>query len=146
MARDLHIRQNFKGYTAIYGQRLDDLVAGAFECAELQALPKQTSRHEPHITLLLKDEARTIVAQDPPSIKLLLSDSILDDIHVVGLGAVPAVGAYHLVVLCPAANRIRAKLGLPLKDFRLTLADERYNSGQNGLDSLLPGDWPAEPS
>ena len=117
----LHIRISSNGYTALYGDELESLVKAH--------LPdwSTTASHPLHITLLTKDEARSLDSNPftdagPPK-----------DLVVVGLGGDRAQGALHLVVLANSLQVVRKKAGLPLKEFHITLSTPPRSS---------PEDWP----
>lgn len=67
-----------------------------------------------HITLIDRNDASKVGSA--PSFPA----SILDDIHFMGVGTTSAADA-HVVVLCPSANHIRLRAGLPIKHFHITL-------------------------
>ena len=122
------------GYTCIRGASVDQAVEKLIDglpanTEAFKAINHADRRHSGyHITMLSKDEARK--ANEP-----LFPEKVCEDLHFVGVGSIPAQ-EFHIVVLCPAANHIRVKLGLPVKDLHVTLTGKGEN-GNKSIDSLL---------
>ena len=136
MTSDLHIRAQHDGYTAIYGSQLQNIVEQALlDHPSLSIAPNMT-RHSLHVTLLLTEEAAKLTVFDRAT--TLFPDTVLQDLHFLGLGS--SGTEFHIVVLCPAANAIRKKLGLPIKDFHVTVTGSgsiSRDSHKLGYTSLL---------
>lgn len=86
-----------------------------------------------HLTLLTKAEYRSLGQSRPP----LIDTSHL---HVLGLGGLPSRGLYWLVVVWNHGNRWRKSVGLPAKQFHVTLSEKDDHALDKGTMSLVGGD------
>jgi atypical dual specificity phosphatase len=97
-----------------------------------------------HITLLTKEECRT---SSPAAVNEALAGGLLGPFYCLGVGG-SASSAVFGVVVWPGAQAFRAKHGLPLKQFHLTLSPFDNHAIDKGYLSLsgfpqLPDEEPS---
>ncbi|GAA5823265.1 hypothetical protein JCM5353_005141 [Sporobolomyces roseus] len=109
---DLRVRISTSGFTSLVGDLIDSIALNFVKEAS-------SSGHSFHITLLTKVEAHTLKERNvgTPFAGLRIES---DDILVLGLGT--DRGAKFVVVLINKINILRLKLGLPSKNFHISLS------------------------
>jgi atypical dual specificity phosphatase len=122
----IHISSN--GYTALFGDELEELVR-AHEPNFVS-----TADRPLHITLLTKAEARSL-AKNP-----FATAHLPTDLFPIGLGGDRERGILFLVVLINSFQVVRSKAGLPFKDLHITLTTPAHSSPEDhphDLSTLL---------
>lgn len=85
-----------------------------------------------HITLLTKEEKRTLGSPD-------LGDVDLEHVYLLGPGANRSGTVRWVVAIWNHGNLYRKKLKLPPKDFHITLTDQDEHNIDKGITSLVGG-------
>lgn len=132
------------GCLALVGKSINELVSNASESSQLQDRhPTFTKTDKPyHLTLVTKSELRSIDISTLPDLKLVNITHVIP----VGLGGNPKLGVLFLVVVWSAGQTFRKSLGLPPKQFHVTISKSDNHDIDKGLDSLLPMQFPSEPT
>ncbi|KAJ7576974.1 ATP dependent DNA ligase [Mycena floridula] len=125
--------QNISGSIIVTG--IDELVQKALESAPAHL--QKSSFDAYHITVFTKDETRRISAANT----LQLDTS---NIFSVGIGGNDTV--YFIVIIWAAAQQLRKRFKLPPKQFYALLTENDDLELDKGLDSLFPGQFPAQPT
>ncbi|KAG5643552.1 hypothetical protein DXG03_000693 [Asterophora parasitica] len=94
-----------------------------------------------HITLLSKAELKTI-----PTDKYQSLQADTRHIHCAGVGGNANSGILFAVIIWAAGQQIRKQLGLPPKNFHITLSSRDDHDIDKGLDALFPGQFPSSPT
>lgn len=97
-------------------------------------LVKECSREHWHVTLVTKDEKRSLGLEAVKEAKSMFSGPI----YAIGLGmSSSSPSVLFVVCVWPRGRAFRAKHGLPPKDFHITLSvDDAHDIGK-GYDSLV---------
>ncbi|KAF9055798.1 ATP dependent DNA ligase [Panaeolus papilionaceus] len=133
--------QRFRGTISLVGPIVDNLVTLAQSSTIAHQLPSYPKTPMPfHITLITKDELRSL---DPDQVTSLNPDTRY--VHALGLGGLPNSEVYWIVVIWAAGQQVRKRLGLPPKDFHITLSAKDVHEVHKGIKSLLPDAFPADP-
>ncbi|PBK69273.1 ATP dependent DNA ligase [Armillaria solidipes] len=137
MAIALH---RFRGCLALTGPKVEELVHTAIA----RSTSSTTFDGEPpfHITVLTKDELRRQDERSEHSIEGLQADVIR--IYSAGIGG--NKGVYFVVTIWAAGQQLRKRLGLPPKDFHITLTRTDNHEIDKSIHSLLHGQFPQSPS
>ncbi|KAJ7492048.1 ATP dependent DNA ligase [Mycena latifolia] len=102
----------------------------------------QKSRLAPyHITLLSKDELKGLSPD-----QLAKAATAVDSSNVMALGVGGNSSVFFVVIIWAAGQLLRKQLGLPPKQFHITLSPRDDHDLDKGVASLLPGQFPATPS
>ncbi|KAI0683418.1 hypothetical protein BC835DRAFT_1470554 [Cytidiella melzeri] len=139
-SRSMVTLQPFRGTVALVGPGLDALV-------QQTPVPDGHSfvRSEMpyHVTFLSKDELRTLSPSITPEQALQqLREAVGDEqpsLHALGVGGHPRgrPEVYFIVVIWAKGQQLRKKLGLPPKDFHITLSKRDAHDVDKGVSSLL---------
>ena len=133
--------QLFRGSLSIVGEDLETLVAG-IDVNEYSFVPIDTPYH---VTLATKDELRSIKEYSPSQDILQRARDALGDqpiqLHPLGLGGYPAhkPEVFFIVVVWAKGQQLRRTLGLPPKQFHVTLSRRDAHDVEKGVASLLHG-------
>ncbi|KAF9011281.1 ATP dependent DNA ligase [Cyathus striatus] len=121
-----------EGVLALVGTRVDELARVAIQSDTLN--PTYTKKGPFHITVITKDEIRNISSQK-------LNQIYTDTQHVfsAGLGGKAKAGVFFVVIVWAAGQQLRKQLGLPSKQFHITLSVHDDHSMDKSIRSLLPG-------
>ncbi|KAG7094138.1 hypothetical protein E1B28_007750 [Marasmius oreades] len=132
-----------RGFIGLVGDHIDALAATASKTSRLDA--HILDAHSPfHITLFTKDELRS---RNIPEISLLVNRSVdASRIFLAGVGASPRKGVYFGVVIWAEGQQLRKRLGFGPKHFHITLTTHNDHEIDKGIDSLISGQFPEEPS
>ncbi|EAU92461.1 ATP dependent DNA ligase [Coprinopsis cinerea okayama7 len=134
-----------RGVLALVGDKVDAAAAQTLQHTSIAALGLRLPSFDPskayHVTLLTKEELKLVAPENLASIK---PDT--RHVHFVGLGGNKSSEVFFVVVIWAAGQQIRKQLGLPPKDFHVTLSDRDDHSMDKSLHSLLPGQFPTSPS
>ncbi|PPR02339.1 hypothetical protein CVT24_011684 [Panaeolus cyanescens] len=130
--------QKFRGTISLTGPSIDALAAASTSNTAAANYSKTSMPY--HITLITKDELRNL---DPEQVASLKPD--VRYVHSLGLGGLPNSKVYWVVVVWAAGQQARKKLGLPPKDFHITLSANDIHDIDKGVKSLLPGQIPTDP-
>ncbi|KAF8167285.1 ATP dependent DNA ligase [Crassisporium funariophilum] len=133
--------QRTRGVLALVGSVVDDVAHQALKSEALKTENFVLSEPPYHITLLTKDELKTLAQEQVSSI-------ILDARHVfpAGIGGKPESRIFWVVIIWAAGTNIRKQLGLPPKQFHITLSVNDKHDVNKGITSLLEGQFPEKPS
>ncbi|KAM0755660.1 hypothetical protein T439DRAFT_320366 [Meredithblackwellia eburnea MCA 4105] len=135
---NVHISTSTAGFTAVFGSGIDSIVDSFYPLAPAPI-------HPYHVTLLTKEEARSLQAANIPS--PFTQQFSLHDIVPVGLGKTH--GGVFIVVLFPSAALARKKAQLPPKDFHITISTPdaiSSNDLPHDLSTLVQDPLSASPS
>ena len=126
--------QRFSGGLALQGPMIDD-VARKFR-VQVQACRNPTRPY--HITLLTKEEYRSRIQ---PGTDDAIPTIPVDHLYFLGLGgkeeSSSSLSVYWIVCIWSAGAAWRKKLGLPPKDFHITLTANDVHSVSKDASSLL---------
>ncbi|KAJ7045075.1 ATP dependent DNA ligase [Mycena alexandri] len=100
----------------------------------------RASRDTYHVTLLSKDELRSI-----SSVQLAKSAAVSTS-NVTSLGLGGNHNVFFVVIIWAAGQLFRKQVGLPPKQFHITLSSADDHDMDKGVASLLPGQFPVSPS
>ncbi|KAK0202581.1 ATP dependent DNA ligase [Desarmillaria ectypa] len=140
MAATLH---RFRGCLALTGPVVDELAHTAIAyCTLTPASITFDGGPSFHITVLTKDELRHQDEREEHSIEDLQADT--SRIYSAGIGG--NKGVYFVVVIWAAGQHLRKRLGLPPKDFHITLTLTDNHEMDKSIHSLLHGQFPQSPS
>ncbi|KII94225.1 hypothetical protein PLICRDRAFT_420648 [Plicaturopsis crispa FD-325 SS-3] len=137
----------FRGTLALVGQgvaAIADASIASTKSGEPDSLSALIGTETPyHITLATKAELA-----NTPSTRRDISNLQVDtrSIFPIGIGADRETGTYFVVIIWVAGQQLRKQLGLPPKDFHITLSRHDNHGVDKGVDSLLPGEFPPSPS
>ncbi|KAJ7157204.1 ATP dependent DNA ligase [Mycena filopes] len=126
------------GILGLVGPLVDTFAQQALDSAPPN-LPK-SSRDDYHLTLLSKDELRSISADHLAKSAAVSTSNVLP----VGLGGNPNV--FFVVVVWAAGQLFRKQVGLPPKQFHITLSLVDDHDMDKGVMSLFPAQFPSSPS
>jgi atypical dual specificity phosphatase len=95
-----------------------------------------------HVNLIHRDETRNL--QNREQLTSLQADT--QRLYSAGVGKKD--GALFVVIIWAAGQQLRKQLGLRPKQFHITLSspDTPYDDVDKDIDSLLPGQFPTDPS
>ncbi|KAJ3506715.1 hypothetical protein NLJ89_g6711 [Agrocybe chaxingu] len=132
--------QKYRGALALVGPYIDTIANNALTSGVIK------EKFDPlnsafHITLVTKDELRSLSAEKISTIEL-------DTRHIfsIGLGGRPKAGVYWVAIIWAAGQRIRKQLGLPPKHFHITLLANDVHDVDKGVATLFPGQLTQEPT
>jgi atypical dual specificity phosphatase len=136
--------QFWHGCVALLGPGIDDLAHTAR--AQSSCLANEHFHPTPtpfHVTLIAKEELRTL--SSPPD----LGNLDLDELPVaVGVGGSRKSSVFFVVLLWSAGQTFRQTVGLPKKEFYITLSENLDHSFGKGINALLdpirPASLPAD--
>ena len=127
--------QKYRGGVALSGSGIDDLATASLRSSVIDTNSfSLINPREYHITLLTKDELRTVALE-----KLASLTSELDTRHIfsLGIGGKSRGGVYWVVIIWAVGQQIRKQLGLPPKHFHITLSSSDEHDIDKGIESLL---------
>lgn len=139
--------QLFRGCLAVVGHQVDDL-AQQVETETYAFAPTTTPYH---ITVVSKDELRSLKDLPNSADALQIAQSALGGanahFYALGLGGNPSERPTILfvVIVWVKGQQIRKLLGLPPKDFHITLSQQDAHDIDKSFNSLLH-DFPFDPS
>ena len=122
----------YKGCLALLGSGIDQLAVEALNSPNFRPENCPPNPHAYHITLVSKDELRTLAREKTDKIKL-------DVRHIfsLGIGGKVQAGIYWVVIIWAAGQQIRKQLGLPPKHFHITLSSNDVHNVDKGIKSRL---------
>ncbi|KAG6841574.1 hypothetical protein C0991_009609 [Blastosporella zonata] len=94
-----------------------------------------------HITLLSKEEMKSL---SPEALQKIQVD--MRHVHYAGVGGNRNEEVYYAVIIWAAGQQTRKQLGLPPKNFHITLSSHDNHSMDKGIDSLFPSTFPLSPT
>lgn len=116
-----HIRVDATGFAAVYG--VEDIVN------TFTHLLEAPSTHPLHVTLVSKEEGRLLQERNfPPPFS---ESTKVEDLIPLGIGGIPNKGVSFIVILFNSANLARKRVGLPAKNFHITLAASLHTSADD---------------
>ncbi|KAF5351303.1 hypothetical protein D9758_008052 [Tetrapyrgos nigripes] len=127
------------GFIGLFGDQVNQLAASAIEACQVQ---EPQTKMPFHITLLTKEELRSLSDKQVSSLDSIKADRI----YAVGAGAYTAKRVFFVVIIWAEGQVARKRLGLPPKQFHITLTDHDDHDMDKGLDTLLPDQFPSSPS
>lgn len=124
----------FRGGLALLGSVIDE-AASKFRVSR-DATPT-TMPH--HITLLTKQEYRSMVGILSPDDEETIPSVSVDQLYFLGVGGAEFHKVYWIVCVWVAGAAFRKNVGLPPADFHITLTgNDVHNVGKNALSLLHP--------
>lgn len=123
--------------TGLTGPRVDEMANAALQHIRLNHpdLAKLAPARTPHhITLLSKEELRNL----PPDSDAASLKADTTQLFDLGVGANLKTSVLFVVVIWVHGQQIRKRLGLPPKQFHITLSGTDVHNIDKGIDSLLP--------
>lgn len=133
--------QKTHGVLALVGPFVDTLASEGLKSARLHTQIPLQSRTAYHITLLSKVELGGVTHD---KLKTLETDT--RHIYFGGVGGRAASSVVFVVIIWAAGQQLRKKLGLPPKDFHITLSAHDEHDIDKGINSLFPDQFPLSPS
>ncbi|TFK42162.1 ATP dependent DNA ligase [Crucibulum laeve] len=131
--------QKVRGVLALTGSPIDDIALDAISHSGGWNLNSNPLHTEPpyHITVLSKDELRNVPQE---RISTLQADT--RHIFTAGVGGNSSSGVFFVVVIWAAGQQLRKQLGLPPKQFHVTLSVRDNHNMDKSITSLLLGQSP----
>ncbi|KAK7686531.1 hypothetical protein QCA50_010130 [Cerrena zonata] len=143
--------QMYRGCIALLNDEIDEIAKRFLSSPILQNPPLATtpSSNPFHITLLTKSELQQLREKHTSS---QLLERVKADagpsphIFPIGLGSASYSGLHAIFVVCICAKlqKFRKKLGLPAKDFHISLSKHDIHDVDKGIGSLLLGELPLD--
>ncbi|KAJ6601208.1 ATP dependent DNA ligase [Mycena vulgaris] len=130
--------QKTHGILGLVGSLIDEIALEGLRSAPPDFHKSRGASY--HITLLSKDELRGI------SPGRLAKSETVDSSNVMALGLGGNSTVFFVVIIWAAGQLFRKQLGLPPKQFHITLSARDDRGADKGVASLLPGQYPASPS
>ncbi|KAJ8079568.1 hypothetical protein PM082_011155 [Marasmius tenuissimus] len=129
-----------RGYMALVGHHIDTFASDAANNSGLEAslLDAQTPYH---VTVITKEELKGISEGSLTNIQIDTKRLFL-----AGVGGSKSKGVYFGVVIWAEGQQLRKRLGLPPKNFHITLTSRDDHDIDKGIDSLLLDQFPDSPS
>ncbi|KAK7056431.1 hypothetical protein VNI00_002986 [Paramarasmius palmivorus] len=131
-----------RGYVAVVGEHIDSLAFATIQKADVDKQVLDASAPF-HLTVVTKEELRNLSSSLEASLKMNVD---ADRLFVAGLGGSKAKGVYFVVVIWAEGQQLRKQLGLPPKQFHITLTTRDDYAMDKGLDALLPYQFPEHPT
>lgn len=131
--------QLFRGGIGLVGQRINQIAAET--PTDGHSFARSDASY--HITLVSKDELRTLPASPSPAEVLQRLQTTLNSeavqLHPLGLGGYPrhTPEVFFTVVVWAKGQQLRKLLGLPPKHFHITLSQRDVHSIDKGISSLV---------
>ena len=144
--------QMYRGCIALLGDEIDEVAKRFLYSPILQSLSLATTTLNPfHVTLLTKHDIQQLRERFTPSElldKLQVDVGSSPHVHPLGVGRASASGQHAIFIVCVWGKfqQFRKKLGLLPKDLHITLSKHDIHDVDKGLESLLPGQFPPQPS
>ncbi|KDQ62876.1 hypothetical protein JAAARDRAFT_28848 [Jaapia argillacea MUCL 33604] len=132
-----------QGYLGLFGSPIDEIAAQSRRTFPTRNRDAAFVFKESlfHITLITKDELRNIPKDTWKKLHI-------DTAHVypVGVGTHPKAKVAFVVIIWAAGQQARKRLGLPPKQFHITLTTCDVHDIDKGIDSILPETFIENPS
>lgn len=126
--------QKMRGVLALVGPVVDDMAEAALKSEILRNTSLKRSPQRFHITFLSPPELDAISPQQISDIK-----ANARQLYPVGVGGNTATGVYYVVVIWAAGQLLRKQLGLPPKQFHITLSFFDSHEMTKDIKTLLSG-------
>lgn len=135
---DISLQQT-RGILGLVGPVIDEIAQQALHSAppEFRKL-KLGSNY--YVALFSKDELQGISPDQ------LVKSATVDTTKVIALGLGGNLNVFFVVILWAAGQLFRKQVGLPPKQFHITLSAQDDHELDKGVASLLPGQYPSAPS
>ncbi|KAG6911294.1 hypothetical protein DXG01_002133 [Tephrocybe rancida] len=130
-----------RGILGAVGSDVDTLAENALGTLDKICGVRLPHRGPYHITLLSKDELKNL-----PSEALQGIQTDMRHIHYAGVGGRRHDNIYYVVVVWASGQQIRKQLGLPPKNFHITLSSHDNHDMDKGIESLFPNTFPTSPT
>ncbi|KAF8899319.1 hypothetical protein BD779DRAFT_1465255 [Infundibulicybe gibba] len=137
---DMSLQTNH-GVVALAGALVNQLAQTAWEANPQILASALPTRKAYHITLISKAELKELGGVNTEKLKV---DT--DSVFSAGVGSKSKTGVYFVVIVWAAGQQLRKQFGLPPKHFHITLSNHDDHTMDKGIDSLLPGQFPANPT
>lgn len=138
MSASLHTT---RGALGLVGTLVDGYAQKGLESTKAQLKSPLTFHPPYHITLLSKAESRGL-----PQERIMSLREDTRHVFAAGVGGNMSTGVYFVVIVWAAGQQLRRQLGLPPKQFHITLSANDDHDMDKGIDSLLPGQYPTSPT
>ncbi|KAJ7757580.1 ATP dependent DNA ligase [Mycena metata] len=137
MATSISLK-NTHGILGLVGPLIDTIAQQTLHSAPPNFV--EASRDAYHVTLFSKDELRSISSDQLTKSAAVSTSNVMS----LGLGGNPNV--FFVVIVWAAGQLFRKQVGLPPKQFHITLSSADDHDMDKGVASLLPGQFPVSPS
>ncbi|KAF4604635.1 hypothetical protein EYR40_003409 [Pleurotus pulmonarius] len=134
--------QKTRGFLGLLGPIIDDIAQRALESLRGTDFSFTPTKTPYHITVASKEELRDVAS--PIDVSTIHVDA--QQIHSAGVGGNQRSGVFFVVIIWAAGQQIRKQLGLPPKQFHVTLSATDDYDMDKGIDSLLADQMPDNPS
>ncbi|THV02514.1 ATP dependent DNA ligase [Dendrothele bispora CBS 962.96] len=127
------------GFIGLFGDQIDCIANSAIRDCTIQ----EPQAHIPfHVTLVTKEELKTLSDKQIPSLDSIKTDRV----YSAGVGGNKPQGVYFVVIIWAEGQLFRKRIGLPPKQFHITLTRHDSHAMEKGIDSLLHDQFPSSPS
>ncbi|KAF9016890.1 ATP dependent DNA ligase [Hymenopellis radicata] len=131
-----------RGFLSLTGPLVDALAQNSLDISG-DLLRGIKTVDEFHITVLTKAEFQSSPASIREGTLPLLDTS---RIYSTGIGGNASKGVFFVVIIWVAGQQFRRRLGLPPKEFHITLSHNDDHTLKKGITSLFYGQFPSAPS
>jgi atypical dual specificity phosphatase len=129
-----------RGCLCLVGPQIDKIVQQSLQCLPTILSSFSTDCH----TIVLLDRNEVLALSEPQLSNITATHT--SRLYSSGVGHSPEAGVYFVVIIWVVGQHIRKKLGFPPKHFHINLSALDVCDGDTGIDSLLPGQFPSNPS
>jgi atypical dual specificity phosphatase len=129
-----------RGIFGLVGLKIDEMATKCLRSLGPNYSNTSTSPEHYQIVLLTKTELQQL---DHNQVSNLQANC--RRVYALGVGGDRDKGILFVVIIWAAGQQIRKQLGLPPKSFHISLLTEDDGDMDKGVDSLLPGHFPASP-
>mgnify|MGYP001575787628 CR=1 FL=1 len=140
--------QEDRGYVSLRGDAINAIATGEIRDLRLKIPDFQIQTTPFHITLVTKDERRSLPPATLASLAKLTSDgaSEIGIFHNIGTACIKRSGGdiAFVVVIWVFGQQIRKRLGLPPKDFHVTLSASDDHGIDKSITCLRAGEFNAQ--
>lgn len=137
--------QEARGSISLVGEPINDLATGAIRNLKLKVPDFQTQTTPFHITLVTKDEKRKLPSAALESLVRFTGADALEVgiFHSLGIACVQRSGGdiAFIVIIWVSGQQLRKRLGLPWKDFHITISANDDHDIDKSISCLHIGEF-----
>ncbi|KFX98968.1 hypothetical protein V490_02017 [Pseudogymnoascus sp. VKM F-3557] len=137
--------QEARGYISLGGEDIDALATGTIRDLKLRVPDLQIQTAPFHVTLITKDEKRNLSPAGLASLAKFTSAGVAEigTFHNLGTAYMKRSGGdvAFIVVIWVSGQQIRKRLGLPPKDFHITISAKDDHGVDKSITCLRAGEF-----
>lgn len=137
--------QETRGYISLGGEDIDTVATSAIRDMKLRVMDLQIQTSPFHITLITKDEKRNLSPAGLASLAKFTSAGVAEigTFHNLGTAYVKRSGGdvAFIVIIWVSGQQIRKRLGLPPKDFHITISAKDDHGIDKSVTCLRAGEF-----